>query len=73
MRRAGRGARVFDVFCNGEALLRNLDVFQEAGGANRALVRTFEHLEPNAQGKFILDFVPDRNLATVTAIELSAE
>jgi hypothetical protein len=70
---AGRGARVFDVFCNGEALLRNLDVFEQAGGENRALVRTFAQLEPNAQGKLILDFVPDRNLATVTAIELEAE
>jgi hypothetical protein len=69
----GRGARVFDVFCNGEALLRNLDVYEAAGGENRALVRTFEHLEPNAQGKLILDFVPVRNLATVTAIELQAE
>jgi hypothetical protein len=69
----GRGARVFDVFCNGEALLRHLDVLDQAGGENRALVKTFEHLEPNAQGKLILDFVPERNLATVTAIELQAE
>ncbi len=71
--RAGDGSRVFDVFCNGQALLRGLDVMKEAGGENRALVRTFHGLVPNAQGKLILDFVPIRNLATLSALELVAE
>jgi hypothetical protein len=69
----GAGARAFDVFCNGEALVRELDVLQEAGGENRALVRTFDGLEPNAQGKLILDFVPVRNLAMLSALELQPE
>ena len=69
----GAGARVFDVFCNGEALVRGIDVLQEAGGENRALVRTFGGLEPNAQGKLILDFVPVRNLAMLSALELQPE
>jgi len=70
---AGRAARVFDVFCNGQALLRGFDIFAEAGGENRALVKVFPGLEPNAQGKLILDFVPVRNLATLTALEVVAE
>ncbi len=71
--RTGIGARAFDVFCNGQALLRDLDVMKEAGGENRPLMRTFGGLAPNAQGKLILDFVPVRNLATLSALEVVAE
>ena len=65
------GARVFNVFCGGATLLRNFDVTKEAGGSNRAVVRTFENLEPNAQGKIILEFEPVRNYAEVNAIEVT--
>jgi hypothetical protein len=71
--RTGKGPRLFDVFCNGQALLRGLDVMAEAGGENRALQKAFHGLTPNAQGKLILDFVPVRNLATLSALELVAE
>jgi len=37
----GEGTRVFDVFCNGVALLRELDV-QKEGGGSRPLVRTLK-------------------------------
>ncbi|MGH9398016.1 MAG: malectin domain-containing carbohydrate-binding protein, partial [Terriglobia bacterium] len=52
----GVGRRVFDVDCNGIALLRDFDIFKEAGGDNRAVVRTFHGLRPNAQGKLLLSF-----------------
>jgi hypothetical protein len=65
------GARLFNVFCDGTALLRNFDVTREAGGPNRALVRTFENVEPNAQGKIVLEFEPVRNYAEVNAIEVT--
>jgi hypothetical protein len=65
------GARLFNVFCDGTTLLRNFDVTREAGGANRAVVRTFDNLEPNAQGKIVLEFVPIRNYAEVNAIEVT--
>lgn len=65
------GKRVFNVFCDGQTLLRNFDVTKEAGGPNKALVRTFENLEPNAQGKIVLEFVPVRNYAEVNAIEVT--
>jgi hypothetical protein len=66
----GIGSRVFDVYCNGIALLRNLDIFKEVGGRN-ALTRTFYGLEPNAQGKLLLSFVPVRNYASLSAIEVT--
>ncbi len=67
----GIGSRIFNVFCDGATLLRNFDVTREAGGANRAVVKTFENLEPNAQGKIVLEFVPVRNYAEVNAIEVT--
>ncbi len=54
------GERVFDVYCNGVALLRDFDVFAEAGRSNRAWDKVFRGLRPNAQGKLLLSFVPCR-------------
>jgi hypothetical protein len=69
----GVGSRLFDVYCNGSLLLRNFDILKEAGGANRALVKTFHGLEPNPQGKLLLIFVPVKNYACVSAIEVTSE
>ncbi|MCP5117995.1 MAG: hypothetical protein GY953_44840, partial [bacterium] len=69
----GEGSRVFNVFCNGEALLKNFDVFQEAGGPSIPLARTFRGLEPSAQGKLVFSFVPVKDYATVSAIEILPE
>lgn len=68
----GAGSRVFDVFCNGVALLRNFDMYQEAG-LNRQIVKVFPHLQPNAQGKLLLSFVPIKNYANISAIEVLPE
>lgn len=62
-------AHVFNVFCNGKALLSNFDLPKEAG-ATDVVVRRFTGLEPNAQGKLMLSFVPVRGYATVTGIEV---
>jgi hypothetical protein len=64
-------ARIFNVFADGVTLLRNFNVMQEAGGARRPVIRTFENLEPNAQGKIVLEFVPVANYAEVNAIEVT--
>jgi hypothetical protein len=82
IRRAGQGLisaaaagdsnsedRVFDVFCNGKAIVRHLNLREEAG-ENRPLARKISGLEPNAQGKLLLEFVPLRQYATVSAIEV---
>ncbi len=66
----GLGSRVFDVYCNGVALLRGFDIFNEAGGEGRPLDRSFSGIRPNAQGKIILTFVPTVGMACVNGIEV---
>ena len=68
----GDGSRVFDVFCNGLYLFHRLDIYKEVG-ADRALVKTFHHVRPNAQGKLLLSMVPVHNFASVNAIEVEDE
>ncbi len=65
------GARVFNVFANGVALLRDFDIAREAQGSKKGIEKTFDNLEPNAQGKIVLEFVPVRNYAEVNAIEVT--
>ena len=62
--------RLFDVYCNGTALLRDFAVLKEAGGPNRLVVRSFRGLKPNAQGKLVLSFVPVTTPAAIRAIEV---
>ncbi len=62
-------AHVFNVFCNGQTLLSAFDLAKE-GGASDVVIRRFAGLEPNAQGKLILSFVPVRGYATVSGIEV---
>ena len=64
--------RVFNVFCNGKEILSNLNIRAQAG-ENRPLMRKIRGLEPNAQGKLLLDFVPVTGYATVTALEVLPE
>jgi hypothetical protein len=69
----GTGSRVLDVYCNGVALLRNFSIFKEAGGSLKALDKTFHDLEPNAEGKLLLTFVPVRDYACINALEVEDE
>jgi hypothetical protein len=71
--RGGAGSRLFDVYCNGVALLRNFDIFKEAGGEGRPLDRRFAGVRPTAQGKIVLTFVPIAGMACVNGIEVIAE
>ena len=64
--------RTFDVFCNGKAILHNVNIMDSVG-ENRPLVVKIKGLEPNAQGKLLLEFVPVTRYATVSAIEVVAE
>ena len=66
----GLGSRVFDVYCNGVALLRSFDIFKEAGGEGRPIDRTFSGIRPTAQGKIVLTFVPIAGMACVNGIEV---
>jgi hypothetical protein len=69
----GPGSRVFDVFCNGVAILRNFDIIKEAGGEGRPIDRTFSAIRPNAQGKILLTFVPVAGMACVNGIEVAED
>ncbi|MBS1876793.1 MAG: hypothetical protein JSU00_26500 [Acidobacteria bacterium] len=69
----GQGSRLFDVYSNGVALLRNFDISKEAGGEGRPIDRTFSGLRPTAQGKMVLTFVPVVGMACVNGIEVSEE
>jgi len=62
-------AHVFNVFCNGDVLLKNFDLAKEARQTD-VMLRKFTGLEPNAQGKLLLSFVPVDGYATVTGIEV---
>jgi hypothetical protein len=66
----GLGSRVFDVYCNGVALMRDFDIFKEAGGEGRPIDRVFSGVRPNAQGKILLTFVPTIGMACVNGIEV---
>ena len=68
----GPGQRVFDIYCNGSAIARGLDILKEAG-PNRALIKRFRGLRPTAQGKLNFEFVPVSNYASVYAIEVLDE
>jgi hypothetical protein len=65
--------RVFDVYSNGVALLRNFDIFGNAGGPNKPVTEAFKGIEPNAAGLIVLSFVPVKNYACVSAIEVTDE
>ena len=64
--------RVFNVFCNGTALLENFDLRHEAKQSD-IVIRKFSSLEPNAQGKLVLSFVPVDGYASVAGIEVLAQ
>jgi hypothetical protein len=64
--------RVFNVFCNGKTIVSKLNILDEVG-ENRPLVRKIKGLEPNAQRKLVLEFVPVTRYATVSAIEVVPE
>jgi len=69
---AGVGRRAFDVYCNGVALMRDFDLLAHAEPLE-PLQRTFRGIKPNAQGKLIIQFVPVRNYALLSGIEVIDE
>jgi hypothetical protein len=67
-----QGTRVFDVSCNGVALLREFDLLKEAGMA-QAIVKTFHGLTPNGQGTLLVSFSPIHDYASLYALEVVDE
>jgi hypothetical protein len=69
----GVGDRRFDILANSQMLAHNFDIFKEAGGAERAVDRTYRNLQPNAQGKLVISLQPVDNYACINAIEVVSE
>ncbi len=65
----GPEVHVFNVFCNGKALLEQFDLPAQAKQSD-TVVRKFSGLSPNAQGKLLLSFVPVEGYASVAGIEV---
>lgn len=65
----GAGQRVFDVDVEGVAL-KDIDVFAQAGGARRALVKTVEVTVND--GKLDITFTPKTQNPEINAIEILA-
>jgi hypothetical protein len=70
--KGGLGSRIFNVYCSGTMLLRNFDIFREAG-ENRAIEKIFHGIRPNAQGRIEVTFEPVVEYAMVQAMELTEE
>jgi hypothetical protein len=68
----GVGSRVFHVFCNGQTLLQDFDIYKE-GGSLRVVSKKFSDIKPSAQGKINLTFEPVVNNATISGIEIVDE
>lgn len=68
----GVGSRVFNVYCSGTEILRNFDIFKDAG-QNHALVKTFHGISPSPSGRIDITFEPVVNYAAVYAIEIVPE
>ena len=67
----GVGSRVFDVWCNGTVILKNFDIFKEAG--SEPLTKTISFVEPTGQDKIEIYFQPRVSYPLVDAIEVIPE
>ena len=66
------GERLFSVSINGEVKLKDLDVFSEAGGLNKPLIREFKGIEVT-DGKLVIGFTANTQNAEINGIEILAE
>jgi hypothetical protein len=67
----GPGSRIFNVSCNGNMILKNLDIIAE-GGTN-PVVKTFDNIQASTRGKIELSFIPVVNYPEINAIEVIPE
>jgi hypothetical protein len=66
----GIGSRVFNTSINGQQVLSNYDIFQDAGGANKAVIKQFTTTS-DANGKISIVFTTVTDNAMVSGIEVS--
>jgi len=63
------GARIFDVTVNESPVLRDFDIFREAGGAGRPLVKEVQATA--RRGNITIGFAPKLREAKINAIEIA--
>jgi predicted alpha-1,2-mannosidase len=71
---SGAGTRVENIEINGQVVLTNFDVYAAAGGKNKAVVREFPDVVPDANGNIVIRIMaapdsPDQN-AKISGIEI---
>jgi endoglucanase len=66
------GERVFSVSINGQIVLKDLDVFKEAGGLAKPLVKEFKKIKAS-DGKLLIEFTQQTQNPEINGIEVFAE
>ena len=69
LNKTGAGQRVFDVTMNGATILNRFDIWQAAGGANKAISRSFPVTVTG--GQISLDFIREVENAKISAIAVT--
>jgi len=64
----GVGSRQFDVYCNGETLLRKFDILREE--KDGVAILTFDRVKSTSHGMLELSFIPVENYPLINAIEV---
>jgi hypothetical protein len=73
----GAGQRVENIEINGQPVLKDFDIFTAAGGMDKAVVKDFAHIWPDANGNVLVRVTaapasPDQN-AKISGIEILEE
>jgi hypothetical protein len=68
----GEGQRVFSVTINGNVVLKDLDVYKEAGGSNKPVVKEFKGVAVTGK-ELVIGFVSNIQNPEVNGIEILAE
>lgn len=66
----GAGERVFDVSAQGKPLLQGFDIYKEAGGPAKGILKRFDGIEADPQGFIVVRFKASKQNAKVCALEL---
>jgi hypothetical protein len=65
------GGRKFDVYLNDTKVLSDLDVYHEAGGEHRALVKVFKGITPDKEGNISVHLAPgSKDQPEISGIEI---
>jgi hypothetical protein len=67
----GVGSRVFDIYCNGTTLVKDLDILHQSGSGTTTV--TIHHVEATPHGMLELSFTPVKNYPLINAIEVDPE